>query len=156
MHIPAPYLLLPPVAEFLSLYIFSGSGITPGQVQTSSLLFSLRWHHSSRYGFSLAHRTWLAFCKCSLDVHQSLLSLALSGACTWSWLQSWGRCGWDQPVVGDASCWILHVRLSQQLMGRLPDGVQAQEKPHPFNALWESYLSLFYSSDLLSSQNLVL
>lgn len=28
-------------------------------------------------------------------------------------------------------------------MSRLPDGVQAQQKLHPFNALWEPYLPLF-------------
>lgn len=68
---PTPHFLLAPVAEVLSLYVFSCRSNVPGQVLAISLLFTQGWCYMLICGISHTCRFSLALCMCLLAVCQS-------------------------------------------------------------------------------------
>ena len=62
----APHFLLPLMAKFLSLCIFSASSTSPAYLLENSVLFSRRWCYISNCGFSFAQTCWPDFLRHSL------------------------------------------------------------------------------------------
>ena len=136
---PAPCFLLPLVAGFLNLYVFSWSFHRP-------ILFSWRWRYrSGLWFFPLATDPWPVFKPAPCLPELAVIApfrIYTQGACC--------RVGRGMELeLGKLG--MLTVQLEESLGKVFPAAHESasywspkcsQQKLHPFNALWYSYLHL--------------
>lgn len=135
-------LLLPLVAEFLSLCVFSCSYNSVGWLLETSLLFSRKWHSS----LSLCVLLCLLWFSEHMLYSGSISLLLHSWAFTRSQLQSGKKCRvstWWGFGSTHGWVWVSLDEVFPTALGRLPAGVLiSQQELHPINALWYSTMPL--------------
>lgn len=142
VYSPAPHLLLPLVAEFLSFYVLA-SQIT--RLAEGNLVFSWKWSCNFYLWFLPCPQTWPVFLK-ALCCRGSHSLLHEGWGCPSSWLQNGRRCKFSTWSTGGVCrCGVggfLRRGSPGDVLEFLLNSQDMQQDLHRFNAFWSSHLPL--------------